>query len=208
MDELAYGDQVLVVPRGGGGGLPAGATAYRPVYLFGHREAGSVQPYVSLTTASGHTLRLSPSHYIPVLPSPAAAPGAAQPKYASEVRPGDLVLVMAASGQATQLSAVVEAWQSAAVGAFNPFVRGADLVVDGVVSWWTVYVVAARTDASQATNGCWLAAGHLRLPFPAPAVPRLPCCFFIGHKHMATRQPDHPSPIQQSDEKVRLAAQR
>jgi hypothetical protein len=40
---------------------------------------------------------------------------------------------MAGKDGSVQLSAVVEVWESAAVGAFNPFVLGADLIVDGVV---------------------------------------------------------------------------
>lgn len=138
MDELAYGDRVLVAPRGG---PRAGAPAYRPVYLFGHRDASSVQTYVSLRTASGHTLRLSPSHYIPVLAPAAAAKaggsaelGATRPKYASEVRPGDVVLVSTPGNISVVASEVLSAWLAPATGAFNPFVRGADLVVDGVVA--------------------------------------------------------------------------
>jgi hypothetical protein len=130
MAQLNYGDRALARDRA------SGELVHREVYLFGHRDAGTVNPnYVSLKTAAGPTLQLSASHYIPVCASACdSAQPAMEAKYASEVRVGDLVLVMAAGGQATQLSAVVEAWQSAAVGAFNPYVRGADLVVDGVVS--------------------------------------------------------------------------
>jgi hypothetical protein len=129
MDELAYGDRVLAAPRGSP--RAGGATAYLPVYLFGHRDASSVQTYVNLRTASGHALRLSPYHFIPVL-APAAA--AATAKYASEVRPGDLVLVSDHSNSSVAASKVVSVWLAPATGAFNPFVRGADLLVDGVVS--------------------------------------------------------------------------
>jgi hypothetical protein len=82
-------------------------------------------------------LQLSPKHFIPVCTSGCDAAGKApafEARYASEVRVGDLVRAHHVEGQDTQLSAVVEAWRAAAVGAFNPFVRGADLVVDGVVS--------------------------------------------------------------------------
>ena len=138
MADLAYGDKVLSVDRG------SGARVFREVYLFGHRDGDTVQEYVSVRTAGGAVLQLSPRHYIPVCVHGCAAgeegwaPGSAvlQPKYGSELRVGDVVLVAAAGGSASGLepAAVVETWVSAAVGAFNPFVRGADLIVDGVVA--------------------------------------------------------------------------
>jgi hypothetical protein len=57
-----------------------------------------------------------------------------QPEHAAHVRIGDLVLVVAGSAGYPQLSSVLETWETPAAGAFNPYVRGADLIVDGVVS--------------------------------------------------------------------------
>ena len=139
MAELAYGDRVLSVDRS------SGAQVFREVYLFGHRDSGAVQEYVSVRTAGGSVLQLSPRHYIPVCvegcsgDALAAAPGSSavmQPKYASDVRVGDIVLAAAADGASSGLAlvAVEEVWTGLAAGAFNPLVRGADLIVNGVVA--------------------------------------------------------------------------
>jgi hypothetical protein len=75
-----------------------------------------------------------------------------QPKYAASIEQGDLVMVMA--GDKIQLSVVLEAWQSSSFGAFNPFVHGADLVVNNVVGGCQLtalelfaFVVLAALDA-------------------------------------------------------------
>lgn len=134
MARLGYGDQVLAVDRA------TGQQVYREVFLFGHRERADVQPYVSIHTASGHRLRLSPKHYIPVCTSGCTAEGLAagllvsEARYGSELRAGDVVLVAAGDQQQLVPSAVLEAWVTQAAGAYNPFVRGADLLVDGVVA--------------------------------------------------------------------------
>ena len=134
MADLAYGDRVLSVDRRSGGRV------FREVYLFGHRDEGVVQEYVSVRAAGGAVLQLTPKHYIPVCVSGCTAEGLAsgaaamQPKYASELRAGDVLLVAGGGASGLALAAVEETWTSAAVGAFNPFVRGADLIVDGVVA--------------------------------------------------------------------------
>ncbi len=56
-----------------------------------------------------------------------------QPEHAAHVKSGDLVLVVAGSAKYPQLSVVLDTWETTAAGAFNPYVRGADLIVDGVV---------------------------------------------------------------------------
>jgi hypothetical protein len=75
-------------------------------------------------------------HYIPICIAACVTEQLVmQQIHSADVRVGDLVLVVVGSAdEAPQLSPVVEAWESAALGAFNPFVRGADLLVDGVVS--------------------------------------------------------------------------
>lgn len=55
MADLSIGDRV----RTAGGG-------FSPVYLFSHAHPSAVAAFMRLTTASGHTLRATPSHYLPV----------------------------------------------------------------------------------------------------------------------------------------------
>lgn len=134
MAQLGYGDRVLSVDRA------SGRQVFREVFLFGHREPAGVQRYVSIHTASGHRLRLSPQHYIPVCTSGctthdlAAGRLVTEARYGSEVKAGDVVLVAAGTQQQLAPSAVLEAWVTPAAGAYNPLVRGADLLVDGVVA--------------------------------------------------------------------------
>ena len=58
MELLAYGDRVAGLDHA------TGRKVYRPVYLFGHKQADVVQPYMQLITASEHRLALSFTHYI------------------------------------------------------------------------------------------------------------------------------------------------
>ncbi len=67
---------------------------------------------------------------------------------------GDVVMVQVDEGSAPQLSPVVEVWQAAAVGAFNPFVRGADLIVDGVVGGAALAVLALTGPRRPLAAGC------------------------------------------------------
>jgi hypothetical protein len=134
MADLAYGDKVLAVD------LATGRRVFREVYLFGHRDQDAIATYVAIQTQSGRTLRLTPQHYIPVCVSgctlSALASGqlVTEARYASQVKAGDVVLVADQASGAVQPSAVVSTWVTADSGLFNPFVRGANLVVDGVVA--------------------------------------------------------------------------
>ncbi|KXZ51391.1 hypothetical protein GPECTOR_12g353 [Gonium pectorale] len=131
MDELQYGDLVRCVDRS------TGAVSYKAVYLFGHREAAGALRYVHIGTASGRTLAATPGHFVPVCVEGCTAEQLAQGaavmrnRRAGDVRVGDVVLT-------ADPSPAFEAVESVAVltshGAFNPYVRGADLIVDGVVA--------------------------------------------------------------------------
>ncbi|KXZ54182.1 hypothetical protein GPECTOR_5g278 [Gonium pectorale] len=134
MEELQYGDRVRSYDR------RTGAVSYKPVYLFGHREAGGSWPYVHLATAEGRTLAATPGHFVPVCvdrcTAEQLAEGAAviHDRRAGAVRVGDVLLVDGDSGSPPALSTVASVDVLLARGAFNPYVRGADLIVDGVVA--------------------------------------------------------------------------
>lgn len=124
MDALAIGDHVHV----GGGRIS-------PVFLFSHASPDTVSSFVSLTTAAGPVLTLTPGHLLPVN-------GRMAPARAVVV--GDSLQL----GSATTFSAVVNVRAVMAQGLWNPHTLAGDIVVDGVqASTWTsaVGVVAGRS---------------------------------------------------------------
>lgn len=135
MDELQWGDKVRSVDRS------TGKVGYKEVYLFGHRDAQAVsEDYIQLTTAAAN-LTLSDGHFIPVCvpsaagPCRAGAPRSAvklEYKYAKAVVAGDFVLVEQEAGAV--LTEVLSVRFTVESGMFTPFVRGSDLIVDGVVA--------------------------------------------------------------------------
>ncbi|MEW5317818.1 MAG: hypothetical protein WDW38_009086 [Sanguina aurantia] len=129
MEELNYGDKVAGVDRS------TGLLSWNAVYLFGHRNAEVYQPYVTLTTASGK-LQMSPRHFIAVcVAACAGAAPAMRYRYASDLAVGDLVCsTPSVNAPALALTPVTRVWTEIARGAFNPYVRGADMIVDGVVA--------------------------------------------------------------------------
>ncbi|KXZ51613.1 hypothetical protein GPECTOR_12g577 [Gonium pectorale] len=133
MDELQYGDLVRARDRRTGGEV------FREVYLFGHREAARTAPYVHLT-AGGRTLVGSEGHFLPVCAHSctetdlqAGTIGLENRRF-RDVRVGDMLLLSAGSDSSFVLAPVSSVDVLMARGAYNPYVRGADLVVDGVVA--------------------------------------------------------------------------
>ncbi|KXZ41320.1 hypothetical protein GPECTOR_555g573 [Gonium pectorale] len=132
MDELQYGDLVRSRDR------RTGAEVFREVYLFGHRDAALAVPYVHLT-AGGRTLVGSEGHFLPVCARRCteadlqAGTIELENRRFRDVRAGDVLLI--STGDSSFALAPVSAVDVLmARGAFNPYVRGADLVVDGVVA--------------------------------------------------------------------------
>ncbi|KXZ42801.1 hypothetical protein GPECTOR_117g366 [Gonium pectorale] len=128
--QLQYGDLVLSRDRATGG------IVHRPVYLFGHRTGDDFGSYVHIT-AAGRTLKATHKHFVPVCVQRCTAAdvrsGTAvlEHRYAGDVRVGDNILV----SDPTPALAVVSAVDvMLARGFFNPYIRGADLIVDGVVA--------------------------------------------------------------------------
>ncbi|KXZ53843.1 hypothetical protein GPECTOR_6g761 [Gonium pectorale] len=132
MDELQYGDFVRSRDR------RTGKEVFREVYLFGHREAARTAPYVHVT-AGGRTLVGSEGHFLPVCAHrcteadlQAGTIGLENRRF-RDVRAGDMLL-LSVGASSFSLTPVFSVDVLVARGAYNPYVRGADLVVDGVVA--------------------------------------------------------------------------
>ncbi|KXZ50378.1 hypothetical protein GPECTOR_16g551 [Gonium pectorale] len=150
MSDLEYGDLVLSRDR------TSGRLVFRPIYLFGHRRPEGRTPYVHISAAAGgYSLAATRGHFMPVCVGRCSdeelAAGAAVLEN-SNVTPGG------SDSLALSLATVTHVDLASARGAFNPYVRGADLLVDGVLasphSEWLLD---------------WLA--------PAGLVPYLPCIY-------------------------------
>ncbi|KXZ45742.1 hypothetical protein GPECTOR_51g728 [Gonium pectorale] len=132
MSELQYGDLVRSRDRS------TSAVVHRPVFLFGHREAAGARPYVHIT-AAGRTLAASAGHFVPVCVARCTTwelkEGAAvmENRRAKNVRVGDVVAVMA-PGSAAEPETVTDVEVLTDWGAYNPYIRGADLFVDGLLA--------------------------------------------------------------------------
>ncbi|XP_037086690.1 desert hedgehog protein B-like [Pollicipes pollicipes] len=115
MDRLAAGDRVLTVTSGG---------ELTPTTVLGFldRRPQATGEYLHLQLASGHQLRLSANH----VTFTRSGGGV----YASQVQPGDELLVAAANS--TSYSPVVSVQYSIMKGAFVPLTEHGTLLVDGV----------------------------------------------------------------------------
>ena len=127
MSDLRIGDRVLAAK-------PSGALQYQDIYMFGHMAAESVGDFVSVATAGGRLLRLSPDHYLPVS---AAAEGwhAHKAIPASQVSAGMQLWVASHDAPGSMRpDTVTNVTVSSARGLFNPYTLGGYIVVDGVVA--------------------------------------------------------------------------
>jgi Hint module len=110
MDELRVGQRVRVAKD-----------TFSDVFLFTHKLDRAAATFVSILTASGHSLSLTPGHYIYV--------NGATPLPAALVQVGDELTL--ASGV---LSAVVFVSEVVHAGIYNPQTLHGDIVVDGIVA--------------------------------------------------------------------------
>eukprot|EP00961_Rhodomonas_salina_P298479 3938114-Rhodomonas_salina.1 len=101
--------------------------SFSPVYLFGHSDPAALTTFVSITTDSGHNLRLSPLHYI-------EADGSYM--HAKDVLPGMSVAVHEerTTGFKKFTAAVKSTGQELLPGLYNPYTTSGTVVVDGVVA--------------------------------------------------------------------------
>jgi hypothetical protein len=109
MGQLSVGDRVKV-----------GAGAFSDVFMFTHRTADIWSPFVTLSTASGEALSLSPGHYLQTSAGLVAA---------GTVKAGDVVTL--GSGESTAVTAVSTGTRR---GLYNPQTVSGSIVVDGIVA--------------------------------------------------------------------------
>lgn len=130
MKDLQYGDKVKVMDS-------LGKESFEEVYLFGHREGAAWSEFIALETKD-RVLHLSPTHFARVCTSGCNDEGLAKGQYglksvyAKDVEVGDLLLVNDVNG-VWHFSEVEDIIHTMERGLFNPYVRGGDLVVNGVV---------------------------------------------------------------------------
>jgi Hint module len=150
MDRLAIGDVVKTSP-----------STFSPVFLWTHRDATAVVPdFVSLTTASGHVLKLSPGHYLPI---PSAG---GRLKAAHSVVVGDQLTLDDGA-----VSAVVAIESVKETGLWNPQTADGSIVVNGVVaSTFTTAVHPAVGSALLAAPGALFCAAPRVFSFVAEFV--------------------------------------
>ena len=129
MRELKYGDKVRSVVRS------TGAIQYREVYLFGHRTPTVQRQFIELKMSGGQTLQLTSRHFIPRCLSGCDSYSTAKSEnvYAMDIAAGNKLFVSGFDSE-IQVSEVISVSEVSSVGVFNPFVFGADLIVDGVVA--------------------------------------------------------------------------
>ncbi len=123
MDQLKVGDRVAV-----GGGV------YSEVFMFTHKMDAVTHEFVSITTASGATIRLTAGHYLPLNGAYAAA---------GEARVGDRVSL--SDGTTSAVVAVSQVWGR---GLYNPQTTHGDIVVDGVRA--STYTTAVQRTVAHA----------------------------------------------------------
>merc|ERR1712166_848302 len=134
MSELKVGDRVL-------SRLPDGTeTRFDEVYMFGHAEHDQLNQYTQLMLSSGASIKLSGKHFIHTATSASAPFNQAELKYAQDVLPGDWVW------EANNRSQVIGIGRQVLPGAFNPYTKSGNIVVDGVVAsshseWFLDHVV-------------------------------------------------------------------
>jgi hypothetical protein len=134
MRDLNYGDKVQIMTA-------SGELTFGEVYLFGHRDENSKGKYVNIHTAMNH-LKLSLTHYARICKLNCDEAGIAaqsfvlQSIYAKDVRVGDMVAEISNNDENNKVSfgVVDKMWISEEQGLYNPYIRGGDIVVNGVVA--------------------------------------------------------------------------
>lgn len=116
MDAVAMGDTLRTSP-----------TTTGRVYFWSHADAAGVHPFVTLTTAAGAAITLSPGHYLPVVRRDAAG-GSPALVAAASVAVGDALTL--ADGTRAAVTATARVSRR---GLYAPHLTGAaGVVVDGV----------------------------------------------------------------------------
>lgn len=151
---IREGDEVQVMGADG-------RLSFSPVLMFLHQDAAVSRAFLQITTSSGTSLTLTPSHLLLVLqrhqeedgleeedgtalppppPMPSAPPTLSEALehggavLAGRVEVGDYLLVRTGEGDAVRLEEVVDVRQVAGSGVFAPLTAEGTVVVDGVVA--------------------------------------------------------------------------
>ncbi|XP_045613301.1 sonic hedgehog protein [Procambarus clarkii] len=134
VSSIREGDEVQVM-------RPDGTLAFSPVLMFLHRDLLISRSFLTLTTASGAALTLTPSHLILLLQgylSPSPTPTVAEALerggvvLAGRVEAGDFLLVT--SHGKVRLEQVVGIRHEIGEGVFAPLTAEGTVVVDGLVA--------------------------------------------------------------------------
>ena len=124
MDELSVGDRVAV-----------GAGLYSEVFMFTHKTPAVQHKFVSITTESKATIRLTDGHYLPL------NGGVYTPAGLAKV--GDTVLL--GDGTISTITALKVVFGT---GLFNPQTLHGDIIVDGIVA--STYTTAVQRSMAHA----------------------------------------------------------
>lgn len=112
----------------------AGRPTYSDFLAFLDKEPRALTTFhVIETQEPPRRLVLTPTHLLFVAENASAPAARFRPIFASLVRPGHFVLVVA-GGRGLQPAEVVRVWDRRDVGAYAPLTRHGTLVVDGVVA--------------------------------------------------------------------------
>lgn len=131
MRDVQYGDKVQIMTS-------SGELTFGEVYVFGHRDENKKADYVNIETALNH-LKMSLTHYARICKANCDTEGIAtqsivlESVYAKDVIVGDIVAEIG-EGSAVALGRVEKVWVSEEQGLYNPYIRGGDIVVNGIVA--------------------------------------------------------------------------
>lgn len=123
MSDLKIGEEVLSMTS-------EGHFTFSPVLLFLDRDPNERRHFYTLTTQRGKSITLTPTHLIYVLNEDSDA---FDPVYASEIRPGDRVLILSDGAPVSDVVVSVDA-SVMETGVFAPLTKEGNLVVDGVLA--------------------------------------------------------------------------
>ena len=141
MQDLEYGDWVEAVDF-------SGSVVFKEVFLFGHKDANPSHMFQFFNFAVGrNTLSMSGTHYARLCVADCSDKGIVNKSYklinvyARDVKVGDIMLTVQGDlhddeGGSTTVSfqRVEMLWISTDVGLHNPYILGADIIVNGVVA--------------------------------------------------------------------------
>lgn len=152
---------------------------FSPVFFFSHRDESpdTFHDFIQISTQSGHTLRLSPGHYVHT--------ASGQLVQASSIRTKKHALILA-NGMA---SVVTDVRKISARGLYAPHTIHGDIVVDGVL-------VSTYTSAVNPWLAHYVLLSPVRILFRLGLHVKISNLFRNGAPHLARLVPSGPSQLQ------------